>query len=169
MSILKWKNFDELVSIKDEVERLLNSMFESTSFHSIEERYALVSSGMPSPQFNIQYQDDDLVIQSEMPGYEKGDIKVSVSGSLLAIGSEVNREREFRGNDAYKYHRSQGSFCKIMELPTGLDPSGIRTSFKDGLLEIVIPKAGRGMLTQPGVPVSVGPASSNILPDRGNK
>jgi len=151
MSIIKWKEYDELLSIKDEVNRLIDKMFESASFHSIEERYALISSGVSAPQFNVFYRDNDLIIQSHLPEFEKGDIKVSVSGNLLAIGSEVRREREFNGNDAYRYQRSHGSFCKVMELPKGLDVSRIKSTFTNGVLEIVIPKAGSVTSGQPNV------------------
>jgi len=152
MSILKWKNFDEILSIKDDVDRLFDRMFEKTSFHSWQERYSLMSSGTPSPEFSIRDRGDNIVIKAELPEFEKGDVKVSVSGNLLAIGSEVNREREFRGNNAYRYHRSQGSFCKVMELPAGVDANGIRSSFSDGILEIVIPKAGTKS-TQTRIPI----------------
>ena len=149
MSIIKWKEFDNLLSIKDEVNRLIDKMFESTSFHSIEERYALISSGVPAPKFDVFYRGSDLVIQSHLPEFEKGDIKVSISGNLLAIGSEVRREREFNGKEAYRYQRSQGSFCKIMELPSGLDVDKIKSTFTNGVLEIVIPKTGYVSTEQP--------------------
>jgi HSP20 family protein len=149
MSIIKWKEFDNLLSIKDEVNSLIDKMFESTSFHSIEERYALISSGVSAPKFDVFYRGNDLVIQSNLPEFEKGDIKVSVSGNLLAIGSEVRRERVFNGKDAYRYQRSQGSFCKVMELPSGLDADRAKSTFTNGLLEVVIPKAGYVSAEQP--------------------
>ena len=141
MSILKWMDIKDLMSIKDEVDRLFDKMFESTKFSSWEERYALVSSGAYTPQFNAFYRGDDFVIQSKMLEFEKGDIKVSISGNLIAIGSEVNREREFIGDKAYRYHKSYGSFCKVFELPNGLDTNNARSTFSNGILEIVIPKA----------------------------
>jgi len=145
MSLLKWKDFDELLSIKDEVNLLLDRMFESNTFHSIEERYALISSGVSVPQFLSFYRGSDFVIQLQMPEFEKGDIKVSVSGNLLAIGSEVRREREYLGNESYRYQRSNGSFCKVMELPAGLDTSKAKSTFANGVLEVVIPKAGNNV------------------------
>ena len=141
MSILKWKNFDDMLSVRDEVDRLFDKMFQKTSFQSWEERYALVSSGESAPEFNMSQSDEGIVIQVTLPGFEMGDVKVSVSGNLLAIGSEVSREREFRGTGAYRYHRSRGSFCKFMELPAGVDGNNIRTSFENGVLEVVLPKA----------------------------
>lgn len=142
MGLIKWKDINEMLSIKDEMERLLDSMFQNTTFHSWEERYALVSSGMPAPQLNVSHRGEDTVVQVNLPGFEKGDIKVSVSGNLLAIGSELNREREFRGDDAYRYQRSHGSFCNVMELPKGVDVSRIKATIKDNMLEVVLPKAG---------------------------
>lgn len=147
MSIIKWKDLNEMMSIKDEVDRLFDMMFEKTSFQSWEERYALMSSGTLSPEINVYQRGENTIIQVNLPGFDKGDIKVSVSGSLLAIGSEVSRERELRGKDAYRYQRSYGSFCKVMELPAGADASSIKASFNDGVLEVVIPKAGS---TAPG-------------------
>lgn len=166
MSILKWKNFDELLSIKDEIDRLFASMFETTSFRSWEERYALISSGAVSPQFEISHHGEDIVIRAEMPGYEKGDVKVSVSGNLLAIGSEISREREFRGENAYGYHRSGGSFCKVMELPAGVDTTRIRSSFKNGVLEVIIPRAVHSLPDRPGTLQITGTEPSSLLPDQ---
>ena len=181
MSIVKWKDFDDLLSVKDEVNRMIDKMFESASFHSLEERFALISSGVPTPQFNTFYRGNDLIIQSQMPEFEKGDIKVSVSGNLLAIGSEVRREREYVGNEAYKYQRSHGSFCKVMELPIGLDTNKIRSSFINGILEVVIPKAGYAVneqakpliiesipATADTIPVKIEP-TLNTLPARANE
>jgi len=152
MSMLKWKDFDEVLSIRDEIDRLFNNMFDKASFHAWEERYALMSSGTMSPEFNVYQRGGDTVIQVNLPGFEKGDIKVSVSGNLLAIGSEVSREREFKGDNAYRYHRSQGSFCRVMELPAGVDSGNIRSSFNNGVLEVVIPKAGSATPKQTRVP-----------------
>lgn len=140
MSILKWKDFNEILSIRDQVDNLFDRMFENTSFHSLEERYAITSSGGSVPEFSIRHGDADIIIQVALPGYERGDIKVSVSNNLLAIGSEISREREIRGEGAYRYHRSHGGFCKVMELPAGVDATNIKTSFENGVLEVVLPK-----------------------------
>lgn len=170
MSILKWKDFDEMLSIKDDIDRLFDKMFQKATFNSWEERYALISSGAPSPEFNVYQRGEDTVIQSNLPGFEKGDIKVSVSGNLLAIASEVSREREFRGSDAYRYHRSYGSFCKVMELPAGVDANNVRSSFNNGVLEVVIPKAGSIASDQTRVPIDTEPAlPPNLLPDKSDQ
>lgn len=166
MSILKWKALDDMLSIKDEVDRLFDQMFEKTSFHSWEERYTLMSSGMQSPEFKISHRDEGIVIQAELPGFEKGDVKVSVSGNMLAIGSEVNREREFRGNNAYRYQRSHGSFCKVMELPADVDTARIRVSFVNSRLEIMIPKAQHSLPDDTSIPIEIDPMlPADTLPD----
>ncbi|MGQ9609632.1 MAG: Hsp20/alpha crystallin family protein [bacterium] len=164
MSILKWMDVNSLLSIKDEVDRLFDKMFESTKFHSWEERYALVSSGTYTPQLNAFYRSDSFVIQSRMPEFEKGDIKISISGNLLAIGSEVNREREFIGNNAYRYHKSYGSFCKVLELPTGLDTNNARSTFRNGILEIVIPRSANKSIDikEDAIPIETGKNEPNV-------
>jgi len=166
VSLLKWKALDDMLSIKDEVDRLFDQMFEKTSFHSWEERYSLMSSGMQSPEFRISHRDEGVVIQADLPGFEKGDVKVSVSGNLLAIGSEVNREREFKGDNAYRYQRSHGSFCKVMELPAGVDAARIRASFVDGRLEVVIPKVQQNLPDDTSIPIDIDPMlPADTLPD----
>jgi len=166
MSILKWKPLNEMLSIKDEVDRLFDQMFEKASFHSWEERYALMSSGIQSPEFKISERNESIVIQAELPGFEKGDVKVSVSGNLLAIGSEVSREREFKGDNAYRYQRSHGSFCKVMEIPAGSDINRMRASFVNGHLEVVIPKTQRSMPDDTNIPIDMNPMlPADKLPD----
>lgn len=167
MSILKWKPFNELLSIKDEVDHMFDQMFEKTSFRSWEERYALMSSGVNSPEFRISHINEGITIQAELPGFERGDVKVSVCGNLLAIGSEVNRERELRGNNAYRYQRSYGSFCKVMEIPAGMDTNRIRASFVNGHLEVVIPKIQHSLPDDIIIPINVNPPlSADKLPDK---
>ncbi|MGB9597686.1 MAG: Hsp20/alpha crystallin family protein, partial [Candidatus Poribacteria bacterium] len=46
--------------------------------------------------------------------------------------------------NAYRYQRSHGSFCKVMELPSGFDVNRMKSTFVNGVLEIVIPKSGSG-------------------------
>jgi len=166
MSIIKWKDLNEMMSIKDEVDHLFDTLFNKTSFHSWEEKFQLMSSGMPSPEFSIYQKGEDTVIQVALPDFQKGDIKVSVSGNLLAIGSEINREREVRGDNAYRYQRSHGSFCKVMELPAGVDAGNIRSSFTNGVLEVVLPRTGSGTKKETKIPIDTTPAPyQNALPD----
>ena len=160
MPILKWKNFDDMLSIRDEVDRLFDKMFAEASFQSWEERHALVSSGGPAPEFRMSQSDEGIVIRATLPGFERGDVKVSVSGNLLAIGSEVSREQEFSGTEAYRYHRSYGGFCKVMELPAGVDANSIRKSFDNGVLEVVLPKARPGVTSKAEAPTD----TSLVLP-----
>lgn len=149
MPILKWKSLDEMMTIGDQVQQLFDKMFQETSFHSWEERFALTSSGGAAPKFDMRDTDENLVIEVAMPGLNKGDVKVSVSGNLLAIAGEVTREREFRGDDAYKYRRSHGSFYQVMELPAGVDAGNVKTSFSEGVLQIILPKAKPGIVSVP--------------------
>ena len=142
MSILKWKDFNDMLSIRDEVDRLFNKMFQASNFHSWEERFSLMSSNLTPPQFSTSQKGDTTIIRVDLPGFDKGDIKVSVSGNLLAIGSEVSREREFKGDSTYGYQRTGGSFYRVMELPADADTNRIASSFSNGVLEITIPRIG---------------------------
>ncbi|MBD3183188.1 Hsp20 family protein [Candidatus Poribacteria bacterium] len=142
MSLIKWKDITDLTSIKDKMDEIFDRMFGENSISSMEERYSLVSSGIPSPETKTFQRGNDTVVQVNLPGFEKGDIKVTVSGNMLAIGSEVSREQEFRGDNAYRYRRSKGSFCKVMEIPAGVDTNRITSTYRDDILEIVMPRSG---------------------------
>lgn len=82
----------------------------------------------------------DVLVRAEMPGVEKKDIDVSVTDNTVTVkGSTHHEEKEEKG-DYYRREISSGSFSRTVMLPAEVDGSKAKADFKDGILELVLPK-----------------------------
>jgi len=81
-------------------------------------------------------------IQAELPGVTKDNIKVRVEDDTLILEGEKKEEHVEgkKGSDFYRQERTYGSFMRQFALPAGVDPKSIKSSFKDGVLKIEVPK-----------------------------
>ena len=81
-----------------------------------------------------------LVVRADLPGMKKEDVRVSLDEGDLVIEGESKKETEVKEDDYYRLERSSGSFYRRVALPFEPDPARIDAGFKDGVLEIRIPK-----------------------------
>jgi HSP20 family protein len=91
-----------------------------------------------APTVDIYESTDELVFQSELPGFSEADFKVSTENNVLKLSGE----RKF-DQTKYKIHhkeRSQGVFERSFTVPTTFDLSNVKASYKDGILSISVPK-----------------------------
>jgi HSP20 family protein len=95
-------------------------------------------SGVWSPPVDILDQAETLVIVAELPGVERKDIEIKVTGDQLLLRGErvlPRRERRF-----LQIERPGGRFSRSFLLPKEVNPEEITASLEDGVLEIRIPK-----------------------------
>ena len=96
------------------------------------------------PSIDVTETDNEIVIAAEMPGLERNDVEITVEDDVLTIRGEKKVERkEGEGNKYHLSERSYGVFVRVMQLPSGIDPSRIEASMANGVLRIVIPKPSR--------------------------
>lgn len=92
------------------------------------------------PKIDVVDRDNEIVVRAEVPGVEKKDLDVSVSNNAVTIkGSTRHEEKEEKG-DYYRHEISAGSFSRSVALPADVDGSKVKASFKDGILELTLPK-----------------------------
>src|SRR6202045_5090715 len=100
--------------------------------------------------------DKEIVITAEMPGLERKDVEISLEDDVLTIRGEKRVESEqgqkdeknAKSDDKNKgnYHlseRSYGVFYRVLQLPSGIDPSKIQATMSKGVLKVTIPKPAR--------------------------
>jgi len=93
-----------------------------------------------SPSVDIFEESDDVVVKAELPGMKKDDIEVTLSDDTITISGEKKREEKVEKKNYYRYERSFGSFTRSFRLPVEVQTDKAKASFKDGVLEIRIPK-----------------------------
>lgn len=96
---------------------------------------------MQAPTLDMYEEKSDVVVKAEMPGLSKDDIEVTLSDSTLTLKGEKKKEEEVKEKDYYRCERQYGSFHRTVELPAEVKSDGVRATFKDGVLEIRLPKS----------------------------
>ncbi|MGH9868000.1 MAG: Hsp20/alpha crystallin family protein [Candidatus Polarisedimenticolia bacterium] len=98
------------------------------------------SYGTWAPVVDIFERGDDLIIRAEVAGLDKDDVDISVENNTLTLRGERKREMEFEEKDAYRLERLFGVFTRSFMLPKTVDSTRISASYKNGVLELTIPK-----------------------------
>ncbi|MEO0072884.1 MAG: Hsp20/alpha crystallin family protein [candidate division WOR-3 bacterium] len=94
-----------------------------------------------TPAVDVIDKKDKIVIKAEVPGVDKKDMSISITDDEVTIKGEIKREEEVNEKDYYRCERVYGSFSRTIPIPTTIDKSQAKATYKDGILEIVLPKA----------------------------
>ena len=98
-----------------------------------------LSSGTWAPAVDVAEENDKILVRVEVPGMEQKDLRIHYEDGLLTVSGE----RQFERKDDRNYHRierSYGSFTRSFSLPRSIDGAAIAASYRNGILEIEIPK-----------------------------
>jgi HSP20 family protein len=92
------------------------------------------------PAVEITEEKELVTVKAEIPGLKKEEIHVNLSDNLLTISGERKEEREKQEKGYYYSERSYGSFSRAIQLPAEVKSDKVSASFKDGVLEVKLPK-----------------------------
>jgi HSP20 family protein len=92
------------------------------------------------PAVDVYEQDDEVVVKAEIPGMSKEDIEVNLSDSVLTLKGEKKKEEEIKERGYYRCERSFGAFSRTIRLPSEVKTDQAKATFKDGVLEVRLPK-----------------------------
>jgi HSP20 family protein len=93
-----------------------------------------------APTIDVYEEKDNLVVKAELPGIDKDNIKLNLTDHTLTIKGEKKKEEEVNRENYYRSERSYGSFVRTVELPTDVHADRVKASFKNGVLEVRMPK-----------------------------
>jgi len=93
-----------------------------------------------TPHVDLIDHEDELILRAEVPGVKKDDLDVSVSDDTVTIRGEVKHEAAEEEGEYYHREMTYGSFYRIIALPVGVDTEKCKVTFKDGILEMKLPK-----------------------------
>jgi HSP20 family protein len=92
-----------------------------------------------SPQVEMFERDGELVVRADLPGVNKGDVRVELTDDALIIEGEREQKQEENRAGFYRSERIYGHFYRQMPLPEGVDTEKARVTFNNGVLEISMP------------------------------
>ena len=100
----------------------------------------LFSQGV-MPLVDLYEKENEVVVKVELPGIKPEEVEVSLDNNLLTIRGEKKKENEVKKRNYYRLERSYGAFQRIVELPVNVKGESAKANYKDGVLEIELPKA----------------------------
>ncbi len=97
--------------------------------------------GGKMPKVDVIDRENEIVVRAELPGVDKEDLDVSLSDNLLTIRAKTKQEKQEEKGHYHRREISQGEFSRSIRLPANVEGDNTKASFKEGILELTIPKA----------------------------
>jgi len=95
---------------------------------------------MKLPKVDVIDRETEVVVRAEIPGVDKKDLDITVGEDSVTLKGETRHEEKEEKGDYYRCEISRGAFLRTVALPATVDGSKAKASFKDGLLELTLPK-----------------------------
>lgn len=136
MSLIRWDPFDDIASLRESMDRLFE---EFTSRRPERARAPVVWQ----PAIEAYETDTDVVVRAELPGIDPKQVEVSVTEDTLTIKGEARSEQEEKRRNYYRRELRYGSFVRSLTLPSGVQGEKASATYKNGIMEIRVPKSER--------------------------
>jgi HSP20 family protein len=149
MTLIRWDPFREVSSLQERMNRLFSDLRSSSPYREEE-----TAQGHVVPPVDIYETEDSLVFKAEIPGVTKEDILVEVKDNTMTLRGEKKFVKEVKEEGYHRVERAYGTFQRAFTLPGMVEQDKVKAKFKDGILEIVLPKAEKAKPKQ--IKVEVG-------------
>jgi HSP20 family protein len=94
------------------------------------------------PAIDVVERANEFLVQTELPGVRKDDIDVTIENGVLTISGEIrNAHAEQKDERVVRQERRYGRFARSLRLGTQVDEKHVKANYKDGVLELLLPKA----------------------------
>jgi HSP20 family protein len=133
MAIVKWNPFRELHDMQLRLDRLFGEApFSRETEGSFFTDWA--------PAVDVQETEKEYLVKADLPEMKKEDVKVELRDGVLTIEGERKREKEEKDKKFHKVEREYGKFVRRFVLPTEIETAKVAAEFKDGVLNVHLPK-----------------------------
>ena len=150
MALIRWmpaRTGRELVSFRDSFDKLFDEMVTSSP-------WAGDLAPLFAPPADIHETADEFVVKMDLPGVSQKDIKINLTGDALVIRGERTQEKTENGVSRHRVERVYGAFERAFTLPAPLRGDKVKATYKDGVLEIHVPKAEEAKVREIEIQVS---------------
>ena len=118
-----------------EIDRLFNEFAQSAGANG--------GSANLVPNIDISETDKAIEVSAEMPGLERKDVEISIEDDTLTIRGEKKIEEDQKDKNVQHSERCYGVFMRVLQLPSGVNPSSVEATMSNGVLKITIPKPAK--------------------------
>jgi len=93
-----------------------------------------------TPCVDVIEKEGEFLIKAELPGVDKKDINITITNNILTLEANMSKEEKEEKTEYYRQEICRGSYRRTFELPAAVKESEAKASFKNGVLELTIPK-----------------------------
>lgn len=129
----------------EEMDRMMESFFPRSWLRPfLLERPFLSGLALPFegklPRVDVIDRDEEVLVRAEVPGVDKKDLEISVSENTVTINGKTSHEEKEEKGNYYRCEVSRGAFTRTVVLPGNVDAEKAKSTIKDGVLELTLPK-----------------------------
>jgi len=152
MTLIRWSPMlsspsRDLTSIHDEVNRLFDGFLSRGGYSG--ERASVFA-----PAVDVEETPEEFVVRADLPGVAQKDVKVNLLGDTLTVRGERKQQQETKGRNYHRAERSHGVFERSFTFGAPVRNDGVRAQYRDGVLEIHVPKAEEAKVREVEVQVA---------------
>ncbi len=137
LSLAPWRERRELDHFRREIDSLFDRFFEGWPF----ELTTGGGNGQWIPSIDLSETNKEFIVRAEIPGVDPKDFEISLNNNVLTLRGERKHEKETKDEDFHRIERAYGSFTRSIQLPGEVKSDKVTANYKNGVLEIVLPKA----------------------------
>lgn len=136
MNLIKWDPFRELEDVSNSLNRIFGRFPARAGSDS-----ELLTMADWTPSVDISETDTAYLIKGEIPGVKKEDVKITIEDGMITMRGERKQEKEEKDKKFHRIERSYGSFVRSFRLPDDADETAVKAEFKDGMINVTLPKS----------------------------
>ena len=148
MELVRWEQVEGVNRIQSRI----NELFEDALGRTRAQQSA--AAGVWYPPVDILESKDSYLIRAELPGMRNEDLKTEVNEGILTLSGERKLEEPASGVEYHRVERVTGKFSRSFHVPQTVNPDGIKATYKDGILEVQVPKADEAKPRQIAISVN---------------
>lgn len=133
--MMNWRGYRAFDPFK-EFARMTQDMQQATGGHYLGQ----AGSGV-FPPLNVYDDGESFMVTAEIPGIDPQQIEIQATATSLTLKGERKRPEESGKRSYHRLEREFGTFNRSLSLPTQVNPDKIKAFYKNGVLEIMLPKA----------------------------
>lgn len=136
MSLIRWQPMRELELLRQQMDQLFEGLTERD--------FPMLSMNGETkwmPAIEVKETDTEVILKAEIPGIEAKDLDVQVSPEAVMLRGEHQQESKTAEKGYFRSEFHYGQFARAVPLPTTVQHEQVKSSFKDGVLTLTLPKA----------------------------
>jgi len=138
-------------ALQREMNNLFDDFFRGASL--VPRGFSSAAEAFFTPSVDVKETEKEFIIKAELPGVDEKNIEVTVSDDSVTIRGEKKEEKEDKGKNYYYMERSYGSFHRVIPLNAETESGKAEASFKNGVLNITVPKSAKPKTKGTKVPI----------------